>query len=607
VLPILHLAALFALALFLSLRWDAGLLRTLPAALCLTGLALYVLAFFGRLSWVDALAALLLAALAAAFLVRRRACAPRLLAALRDGRLWLCLAVLAALLLLVRGRLVLEWDAYNFWGADVRSLYYRDGFAAAYSNAAPAFGDYPPFLQLILWWFLHLAGRCDEGMMFVGYHALGALLLFTAADRPPAGDRLARLSGALACAVLPILLPSVFDSSWYRSLYVDPLMGFLFGALLIAAAREDVRALELSVYAAALALSKNVGSLWAFAGAVFCLLWHGRQRAPRRAALAMFAAAAAGMVSWRAFCRVMHRSGYLSAAFVPLLRARLAEVRAGAFLASGSNRALLRSFLRAFFSESVHRGRPALLSLTPCAALALLLALLVLLLVLGALPRKKAGRLIGFFLITAALTYGFLLLSHLTVFASEAQYLESANMLTQMTRYTAPLTLGCAMLLFSAAFRAPADAAAPRRILPAAVTAAAILLFAGYATMADAFVPGFDPLTPQRVARREEFRSAYAALLAQTADLPLDGEHRRVLVLTDASAFNPIVSFLASPASLWQEYCPAPSRETLAALLARSGAGWVFVQDGSPEALDAYRALIPDFAVQTVCAAPDLR
>ena len=41
------------------------------------------------------------------------------------------------------------WDDYNFWATDVKSIFYRNGFADKYANAAPEFGDYPPGTQMM--------------------------------------------------------------------------------------------------------------------------------------------------------------------------------------------------------------------------------------------------------------------------------------------------------------------------------------------------------------------------------------------------------------------------------------------------------------------------
>ena len=71
----------------------------------------------------------------------------------------------------VSSKVVSWWDDYNFWATDVKSLFYLDGFAGKYANAAPEFGDYPPGTQMIKWWFMHFSpGRFREGLMFAGYY-----------------------------------------------------------------------------------------------------------------------------------------------------------------------------------------------------------------------------------------------------------------------------------------------------------------------------------------------------------------------------------------------------------------------------------------------------
>ena len=40
---------------------------------------------------------------------------------------------------LVNDKCVSWWDEINFWAADVKSIFYRNGFAAKYENVAPEF------------------------------------------------------------------------------------------------------------------------------------------------------------------------------------------------------------------------------------------------------------------------------------------------------------------------------------------------------------------------------------------------------------------------------------------------------------------------------------
>ena len=70
------------------------------------------------------------------------------------------MVLLTGAVLLTGNKIATWWDDLNFWATDVKALYALDGFAAKYTNAASEFGDYPPGIQLLKWWFVHFkAGR----------------------------------------------------------------------------------------------------------------------------------------------------------------------------------------------------------------------------------------------------------------------------------------------------------------------------------------------------------------------------------------------------------------------------------------------------------------
>jgi len=65
-----------------------------------------------------------------------------------------------------------------FYAADVKSLYILNGFARPYGTVIPAYGDYPPGMQLFQWFFLHMSPNgFREGMGIVGYSFLNMALL----------------------------------------------------------------------------------------------------------------------------------------------------------------------------------------------------------------------------------------------------------------------------------------------------------------------------------------------------------------------------------------------------------------------------------------------
>lgn len=620
---IINLGALIGISMFLAVRFGDSLTQTLPVTLCSIGMVLYILAFFRKLHWITAILAVCLLGLGLLFAVRagrdgfrqavKSACRP-----LREPQFWINAAVLAVVILLVNYRRVLEWDAYNFWGADIKSLFYRNGFAERYSNVASGFGDYPPNTQLMIWWFLHMFGRCDEGLMFGGYFFYSGLLLFSVAGRLRLKRVPHRVIAGLCAAPLLFALPSVADTSWYRALYVDPVMAILWGCLLCGivldhACTKGFQYYKCLILLMAVTLTKSVGFLWAVYAVVLFLLWNGAGKKHLRYACGMAAAVAAGYVPWNVYCRLLGRATYLTGNLAPTVGSQARAVLNGTFFSNGYNMAYIKAYIKAFLFESVHRADTVAVDLTPVLVMLLVLLLFFTFRLVRWLPRERFPRLMGFIIGVYGLTYFILLCSHLTIFYTETQYLESANMLTQMTRYGAPMNLGFLILGVSVCMERvefPERLSGVRRAKVAlpGLAALMILLCAGYSTMADCLIEGHDPLNPKRLEQRALFAETYADFLEEASQVPVVGEKQRILLLYSAADYNPIVSFLASPVSVQSAYYGEDiTEEALWAMVDRWEASWIYIQDGTQAQLERLDRILSGCRPNTLYAVSQWR
>lgn len=594
--------AVFAVAAALAWRFEDTVLGVLPPLLCAMGLALYVLAFFNALSAIDWL--WLAAGVWALWLMRRMARtqgAAALRRVLGDPHLWVCVLILAVMCFCLQNEQILEWDGYNFWGPDTKSLFYRDGYAPLHSNPASRFGDYTPMAQLVWWWFSHLAGEYGENYVFMGNYIFGALLLFGVADRFRTARKpwnLVMAAGACLCAVV---LPGVACTSWYRALCVDPLMAMMFGLTLsLTVCRSQSHPgfwrAKLLALAMCLTLVKSIGILWAALALGFWCLWWGKERRAWRFALAWGGGIALCRASWSVFCGLNERSTALVGSFYATVGQRLQELADGVFLTSGNNRGYLASYAKAFLVTPIHRESTPALDIPPAALVLLLFAGALLLWRLGFVPKKKGGRLLVFMAVTLAVIYLVVLVGQFTMFYTETGYLEPVKALTLMTRYCSPAHMGLLMLLCTfvsgqAADSAPEASLGRRRAAALAVTAAVILSCGAYYEMYRRFV--YDELDAQRIELRESYRQRYSGFLSAVEGLPLDEPDTRVLLCIYQTSMNPIVINEASPVSFCHLILTGDGEADLAAILAeleRTGSGYLYVDgcgDGLAEALSA--------------------
>ena len=616
-LSILTVLAVLCIIFALAWRFDDTIMGTAPIVLCAMGLVLYLLAFVGRLSWIDGiLLAGGLASLGAVFYAVRVNGAAALTAQLRrlfaDSYLWVCIAIVLVMCFFLQGEQILEWDGYNFWAPDTKGLYYQDGFAPKHSNVSLEFGDYTPFAQLIWWWFLHLSGAYSEQQLFMGYYIFGALLLFSIAEGFVRGNGLRRTLTAAIAGICAIILPGVACTAWFRALCVDPLMAMLFGlALSLIVCRNEAHSgfwkAKICIVLLALTLVKSIGIMWSILALLFFCLWWLKER--REFGFAGICALGIALCygSWSIFCKVMERSTYLVNGFSSVASDRISELQSGTFLTAGNNQGYLDSYAQGFLSTPIHREATFAIDLSPAALLLILFSAVLLLWKFGFVPRKKLGRLLGFMTGTLVLIYVVLLIGQLTMFYYETQYLDPVRAVTLMTRYCAPANMG--LLILACTFASGrASGAAPevlemsrRSLIAFALVAGLILSCGAYAEMGRRFV--HDPLDESREAKRALFLEEYSGVLADIQAVPWWEAEQRILLCVYGREESPIVMNEAAPVPLFFLSLSGVAYQDLALIeeaMEKGQPGYLYVDACTEEvsaALSAYVAGGAEFNV----------
>lgn len=362
-MAVVLLAAFLMIACLLALRFEKQLTAVLPLATCILILILYVLAFFRRLSWIDYFSTAIVvgAVLRVLFLSGEKK--KKLFAQLRE--LFFAPSAIAAMVLLTGAvlltgnKIATWWDDLNFWATDVKALYALDGFAAKYTNAASEFGDYPPGIQLLKWWFVHLKpDGFSEGLMFAGYY-FGVFVFLTPLlsrlDEALQTDRrtVKQLFWTVVLVVCLAAFPSMTETFYLGGMCADLVMAVIYGVILMscledrAAPGADTAAadtatadiadaascsrafsnLRTALYLGVLVLVKSVGFLWAAFALVFVWFWrlHGAadKKKEIRQLLCITALPAVSGGSWMLFCLLMKRVAKLTGAAVSMASGNL--------------------------------------------------------------------------------------------------------------------------------------------------------------------------------------------------------------------------------------------------------------------------------------------
>lgn len=446
-LTILHIAAILVCILFLAYLFRASIVEVMPVFACALVLVLYVLAMMRRLPWIDGIAVLAVAAFGIWLVSRQREQRKEFVRiCLRNmtyASFLTAVFLLTVVVVCTSGKVVTWWDDINFWATDVKSMYLLDGFAGKYANVAPEFGDYPPAAQLIKWWFLHLnPDEFQEGLAFAGYYVLN--LVFLLPMLRGMKDRNVFIMFGMAAALW--FLPSVAEVYGYDGFCADLTMACIYGGFLCAVTDTESmsRSVRLGLYLGVLVLVKSIGFVWALFGLVFLFLY---EYSKKRRRIGLMAAAVVPILtggSWLVFCLLMRRVTKTTATAVKYMTTDEYGI-------SGYTGEFASAFLKAFVGSPLHKEKSWAIDLTPLGLYLCICVIVILFYKMGnrsAMLSPRQGRCILWFtVVSGALFYGVIFLAHITIFATETQYLEPAGMISSIERYGAPFTVGTLVFL----------------------------------------------------------------------------------------------------------------------------------------------------------------
>lgn len=581
----IQIIAFLILLLWIGWKFKIQLTEAFPVGCALLILMLYVLSFFRILSFSDWIGVTGMAVAAVYGLRLEKEKRASLLGFIKKELLTPgALTALAMVLLVtfcVREKAVSWWDDYNFWATDVKALFYLDGFAHKYANVAAEFGDYPPGTQMIKWWFLHFSPKeFQEGLMFAGYYFMNLAFLF------PLLKILKKRNIFMMAAAGAVLwlFPAVAEVFWCDGCCADLTMAVVYGAFLTAVIdRQEHRRFfyygRQALFLMVLVLCKNTGFIWAAFGLLFDYGYHyfvyRRQhtdkkeiKADRHALFAVTLLPVLTELSWLGFCLFNRRVAKLTGTAI--------QMATGGMHIPEYQEEMVRAFLEAFVKWPLHRWKTIGIDLSPLSLYLLLLLFVFLMYRFHVLEREKACYMGGFLAVSGILFYAVNLLSHLTIFAVETQYLEPFGMVSSIERYGAPFAIGGLYLIAFLILNGR------RPGVGAALCMAFVLLTTDYASAYRALI-GYRSQTEEILAEREEIVDEKAEGFLEQIHTEETGNVGRVLYLRDLSDVswvrNTYVAFEAAPVSVMYGNINAAGSgsENIANAIRDSHAGFLYV------------------------------
>ncbi len=559
-MAVFQVVVLFIFILGLARLFGVRFVEAVPAAVSIQVLLLYGLCFFNGLWLWDYISAAITAGAVVLILRQQKQRKKELLSfakkELLDAGTVTAVALSVIVTFGVLAKPVSWWDDYNFWAADVKSIFYLDGFAQKHANVAAEFGDYPPGTQMMKWWFLHFSPKeFKEGLMFAGYYFMNMSFLFPFLKYLKKWNPLWMIFGG----GLIWMFPSVAEAFWADGCCADLTMALAYGAFLVSVVEEN-RENSLwyygrqALYLMIVVLCKNTGFIWAAFGLLFTYGYHfflrkkdrereGKRRALGRGLLAvtLFPVLAEG--SWLCFCLAMRRVAKLTGAAI--------RMATGGMNLPAYQGTMVKAFLEAFLKWPLHRYQTPAVDLSPL-ALYLILVFGVLILWKAHLLEKRMAWFFGIFLaVSGVVFYCFNLISHLTIFAVETQYLEPFGMVSSIERYGAPFMVGGMCLL---GYFLLEKGRGKGKIHAGALTIAVFILLTADHSSAYRALWGYRERVPEMSAQRDEVIDEAAGAFLDKIGAGKKGSIGRVLYLRDISDVswvrNTYIGFEAAPVSV---------------------------------------------------------
>ena len=454
---LLNIIAFLIITVYIANKTKETMAEVVPVTACGLILGLYVLAYFRCLSWIDGISIGIIGLALWGFFKTGKTermkclCKTKELLGHPVTIMIICSAVMISFL--VQNRITLWWDDVNFWATDVKSIYYLNGFAGKYGNAAPEFGDYPPGVQLFKWWFLHFnPNEFKEGLMFAGYYILNILLLAPLFSRMESvKNKFLNIVQYIFGGACLFLLPSVVETFYLEGTCSDLPMGIAYGLFLWSVIDEKNHNLKFSYCRQILALSlvmicKNTGFQWAIYGLLFWFAYHWFMDKEERKGIfkrfigiAVLPALVEG--SWLLSCLLKRRVAKLTGAGIKM-------AVSGVLPDVDYRMQLVKNFILGFTMEPIHRQNTIGIDLSVMAFIILAVITIMFFGKEQLISKKERNLLLGFLAISGVISYGITLIAHLTIFVTEMQYLEAVVMTASIERYGAPFTMGILYILW---------------------------------------------------------------------------------------------------------------------------------------------------------------
>ena len=534
----------------------------LPFVWCGLVLVLYVLAFGRLLNLIDVLMPAVALSLVGVcvFVKDRNKFGQYIKSNIVSIPFLIYVVLVIAVPICVSHKVVTWWDDINYWASDLKSLYYIGGFARKYANVSPAFGDYPPGVQLAKWFVTHMDKHAfRENLAFAGYH------LFNLSFLMPIFGRIKKTklgyAMVLPLAIISWLFAGMAEIYGYAGFCADLSMAMLFGSILICIADDSSNQSELfgyikvGLYLSVLVITKSTGAIWALFGILLWVLCKVVANINVTSVTKRIACICAVIFpplltggSWMLFCLLRRRVTQTTSTMVTY-------ITTDKYGLSEYTGQFAKAFIRAFIARPLHIGK----SVINPSPIVVLVAIIILLLVMNRtkILAGTTGRILAIGIpVVGLLYYVVIFIAHITIFATETQYLEDTAMIASIERYGSPFMLGVMMLIawlwMRSAIDLDGESIDRRFLVKIGILSLVVVLFSNIPAAYKGLI-GYRNSLNEDVKIREEMIDDSSQLFLDTIRAPFSVGNARLCRVRDGGYYrvaDTYVAYEASPASV---------------------------------------------------------
>ena len=181
---------------------------------------------------------------------------------------WVFCVLYLGLIYINHGKLADTWDEFSHWMDCVKAMTYVNDFVtnpAAHST----FQSYPPAMSLFQYFYqkiyLHMYPMAEfsEWRMYMAYQLLAFSTFFPFMQK----INFRRPISAFCCLISILVVPLIFYSGFYTTVYIDPFLGIVagtgFAMILLEEKKDHIYELYIIFECVVLVLSKDAGTYFA--------------------------------------------------------------------------------------------------------------------------------------------------------------------------------------------------------------------------------------------------------------------------------------------------------------------------------------------------------